>query len=118
MKKFIQNLRAFFSFLVGAAQPTYVKDETIRVGSVVTWRSQSGGTHKKKTGIVVWHIPAFTDPHSAYSDFHAANLGPDYSLKFDLMAEPRSEDSFFVAINGARVTHLYHPRTKHLKFVE
>lgn len=114
MKKFIQSLRAFFSFLVGAAQPTYVKDETIRVGSVVCWESQG----KQKTGVVVWHIPAFTDPGSAYSEFHASNYGPDYSLEFDLMAHPRSEDSFFVAIKGARVTRLYHPRAKHLKFVE
>lgn len=113
MKKFIQNLRAFFSFLVGAAQPTYVKDETIRVGSVVCWESQG----KQKTGTVVWHIPANERPNVAYIDFDS-DSGANYSLEFDLMAEPRSEDSFFVAIKGARVTRLYHPRTKHLKFVE
>jgi hypothetical protein len=78
----------------------------MRVGDKVTWKSQSHGHSKTKTGIIIVVIPRRTNP-----------LSIDEVKKMKLCFEygsGRDHDSYMVKANN----RVYWPRVKHLKRVK
>lgn len=83
---------------VGQKTPT-TKQPSFKKGDIVTWTSQASGFKKKKTGKVVFVLPADHAPwECGWGD---SGFG----------SAPRNHRSYIVDVNGK----LYWPLVKHLK---
>ena len=69
------------------------------VGTVVTWRSQSAGTWKEKTGVIVARVP----PHA---DVNEMTYGHARRVRIGNPGMPRDHVSYVVRADG----RLYWPR--------
>lgn len=85
---------------------TQSNNETITVGTTVTWTSQALGCTKTKTGTVVAVVP----PRE-----HPLPFAPQGS-KVDASGMPRPKESYLVKVEGRKA--LYWPHASRLKVVE
>ena len=76
-----------------------------KIGDLVQWESQSGGSRKKKVGRIVKIIPAKRHPGDLLGKFSMSN---NYGL-------PRNHKSYLVQVGNS--IRLYWPRVVHLKKV-
>lgn len=84
----------------------------MKVGDIVTWKSQSSGTEKQKTGLVFAVISPGRDPSEAPIISQRR-----YNIMFG--GNPRNHESYLILVGGNERQYgaLYWPRVKHLELV-
>jgi len=91
----------------------------MKVGDLVSWKSQAGGNTKVKTGKVVAVVPAAPGLPSMLKYFIPLPLTGSSSVQFD--GFQRNHECYIVAVepeSGRGQVKLYCPRVSALKVVE
>lgn len=79
----------------------------MKIGTRVTWESQSSSFTKKKVGEVIAVVPAGASPNDYIPEGFITNSPDGFGFS-------RKHESYLIKVDG-RGKRLYWPRVKHLK---
>lgn len=82
----------------------------MKIGTRVTWKSQSQAFIKKKVGVIIAVVPAGKSPHDYIPQGYRCNSSDGFGLS-------RNHESYLVKVDG-KGKRLYWPRVSYLKLTE